>query len=163
MINEERVTIEGMEGVRRATVIPSIGRSKAERPMSAVPNPEVYEKATRRKFTAEYKLRILKLADNCTESGSMGALLRREGIYQSYLKTWRDQRDNDMLSRLKPKKRGRKAVKINPLQKEVDGLHKENKRLTKQLRHAELIIDVQKKVSEVMGIALESAEGGEKS
>ena len=163
MINEERVEIEGKEGVRRATVIPSIERSKTEGPISAVPNPEVYEKATRRKFTAEYKLRILKLADSCTESGSLGALLRREGIYQSNLKTWRDQRDGDMLSRLKPKKRGRKVVKTNPLQTEVDGLHRENKRLTKQLRQAELIIDVQKKVSEVMGIALESPEVGEKS
>ena len=163
MINEERVAIEGMEGVRRATVIPSIERSTAERPISAVPSPEVHEKATRRKFTAEYKLRILKLADSCTESGSLGALLRREGIYQSNLKTWRDQRDGGMLSRLKPKKRGRKVVKTNPLQKEVDGLHRENKRLTKQLRQAELIIAVQKKVSEVMGIALESPEAGEKS
>jgi len=163
MINEESVGIEGMEGVRGTTVIPSIERSKAERPMSAVPNPEVYEKAARRKFTAEHKLRILKLADNCTESGSLGALLRREGIYQSYLKTWRDQRDDDMLSRLKPKKRGRKVVKINSLQKEVDGLHRENKRLAKQLRQAELIIDIQKKVSEVMGITLESPEVGEKS
>jgi len=159
MINEERVAIEGMEGVRRATVIPSI----EEGSISAVPDSEVYEKATRRKFTAEYKLRILKLADNCMESGSLGALLRREGIYQSNLKTWRRQRDDGMLSGLKPKKRGRKVAKRNPLQKEVDGLHRENERLTKRLRQAEIIIDVQKKVSEVMGIALESTEGGEKS
>ncbi len=163
MINEERVAIEGMEGVRRATVIPSIERSKAEGSISAVPNPEVCEKATRRKFTAEYKLRILKLADNCTELGSLGALLRREGIYQSNLKTWRRQRDDGMLSGLKPKKRGRKILKINPHQKEVEGLQRENERLTKRLRQAEIIIDVQKKVSEVMGIALESTEGGEKS
>ena len=163
MTNEERVAIEGMEGVRRATVIPSIERSKAEGSISAVPDSEVYGKATRRKFTAEYKLRILKLADNCMESGSLGALLRREGIYQSNLKTWRRQRDDNILLGLKPKKRGRKVVKTNPLQKEVDGLHRENKHLTKQLRQAELIIDVQKKVSEVMGIAMESPEVGEKS
>lgn len=163
MIDEERAAIEGMKGVRRATVIPSIERSKAEGSISAAPDPEVYEKATRRKYTAEYKLRILKLADNCMESGSLGALLRREGIYQSNLKTWRRQRDDDMLSGLKPKKRGRKVAKRNPLQKKVDGLHRENERLTKRLRQAEIIIDVQKKVSEVMGIALESAKGGEKS
>ncbi len=163
MITEERVAIDGMEGVRRATVIPSIERSKAEGAISAVPDSEVYEKATRRKFTAEYKLRILKLADNCMESGSLGVLLRREGIYQSNLKTWRRQRDDDMLLGLKPKKRGRKVAKRNPLQKEVDGLHRENDRLRKRLRQAEIIIDVQKKVSEVMGIALESTKGGEKS
>lgn len=163
MINDKRVTIEGMEGARRATVIPSIKKSKSEGSISAVPDPEVYDKATRRKFTAEYKLRILKLADNCVESGSLGSLLRREGLYQSNLKTWRRQRDDEILSGLKPKKRGRKVVKRNPLQKEVDGLHRENERLTKRLRQAEIIIDVQKKVSEMMGIALESVEGGEKS
>lgn len=162
MINDEGVAIEGMEGARRATVIPSES-PKTEISISAVTDPEVYEKATRRKFTAEYKLRILKLADNCTESGSLGVLLRREGIYQSNLNAWRRQRDDDMLSRLKPKKRGRKGVTLNPLQNEVDGLHRENERLRKRLRQAELIIDVQKKISEVMGIDLESAKGGEKS
>ncbi len=163
MINGERAANEEREGVRRATGIPSFARSKEEGSISAVPDSEVYEKATRRKFTVEYKLKILKLSDNCTESGSLGALLRREGIYQSNLKTWRRQRDDGMLSGLKPKKRGRKVAKRNPLQKEVDGLHRENERLTKRLRQAEIIIDVQKKVSEVMGIALESTEGGEKS
>ena len=156
MINEERAEIEGMEGARRATGIPSIERSEAEESASTIPDPEVYGKAIRRKFTAEYKLRILKLADNCTESGSLGVLLRREGIYQSNLKTWRRQRDDGMLSGLTPKKRGRKIAERNPLQKEVDGLHRENERLMNRLRQAEIIIDVQKKVSEMMGIALES-------
>ncbi len=161
MINEERAKIEGMEGARRATVIPSI-RSNAEVSIGAIPNPEVCEKAIRRKFTAEQKLRILKLADNCVESGSLGALLRREGIYQSNLKTWRRQRDDGMLSGLTPKKRGRKIAERNPLQKEVDGLHRENERLMNRLRQAEIIIDVQKKVSEMMRIDPESTGKGER-
>jgi len=72
-------------------------------PLTAgAPDPEVPEKATRRKFSAEYKLRILKLADNCTDSGSLGRLLRREGLYSSNLTTWRRQRDSGMLQGLEP-------------------------------------------------------------
>ena len=78
------------------------------------PDPEVSEKPTRRRFTAEYKLRILRLADDCTKPGSIGALLRREGLYSSHLTMWRRQRERGALDGLQPNKRGREAAKRNP-------------------------------------------------
>ena len=127
----------------------------------AHPNPEVPDKAVRRRFTAEYKLRILTLADACTEAGSLGALLRREGLYASNLNTWRHQRERGILSGLTPKKRGRKEAVRDPLFAENEKLRKENERLTNRLRQAEIIIDVQKKVSQILGIPLATpGEGG---
>lgn len=126
----------------------------------AHPNPEVPDKAVRRRFTAEYKLRILTLADACTDRGSLGALLRREGLYASNLNTWRHQRERGVLSALTPKKRGRKESARNPLIAENEKLRKENERIAKRLRQAEIIIDVQKKVSQILGIQLAPAEEG---
>lgn len=119
-------------------------------------DPEVVESAMRRRFSAEYKLRVLKLADSCTEPGSLGVLLRREGLYASNLTTWRRQRDEGTLEALSPKKRGPKAVEPNPLAAENQQLKRENEQISKRLRQAELIIDVQKKVSQMLGIALEN-------
>lgn len=124
----------------------------------AHPNPEVPDKAVRRRFTAEYKLRILTLADACTESGSLGALLRREGLYASNLNAWRRQRERGVLSALTPKKRGRKESVRDPLVAENEKLRKENARISKRLRQAEIIIDVQKKVSQILGIQLATPE-----
>ena len=126
----------------------------------AQPNPEVQDKPTRRRFTAEYKLRILTLADACTEAGSLGALLRREGLYASNLNTWRHQRERGVLSALTPKKRGRKESVRDPLVAENEKLRRENERITKRLRQAEIIIDVQKKVSQILGIPLATPEEG---
>lgn len=125
-----------------------------------LPNPEVPNKATRRRFTAQYKLRILTLADACTETGSLGALLRREGLYASNLNTWRHQRERGVLSALTPKKRGRKESVLDPLVAENEKLLKENERITKRLRQAEIIIDVQKKISQILGIQLATPEEG---
>lgn len=124
----------------------------------AHPNPEVPDKAVRRRFTAEYKLRILTLADACSDPGSLGALLRREGLYASNLNTWRHQRERGVLSALTPKKRGRKESVRNPLVAENEKLRRENDRITKRLRQAEIIIDVQKKVSQILGIQLATPE-----
>jgi len=118
------------------------------------PDPEVPEKATRRKFSAEYKVRILQLAESCSDPGSLGRLLRKEGLYSSNLTTWRQQRDLGMLKGLQPTKRGRKAIERNPLLPELDKLRKENERLQKRLKRAELIIEVQKKVSQMLGVDL---------
>jgi transposase len=126
----------------------------------AHPNPEVPDKAVRRRFTAEYKLRILTLADACSEPGSLGVLLRREGLYASNLNTWRHQRERGVLSALTPKKRGRKESVRNPLVAENEKLRRENERITKRLRQAEIIIDVQKKVSQILGIPLATPEEG---
>lgn len=127
---------------------------------AAPPDPEVPAKAVRRRFTAADKLRILRLADACTVPGSLGALLRREGLYSSNLTTWRRQRDAGTLSALAPQKRGRKAPARDPLRLENARLRQENDRLTRRLRQAELIIDVQKKVSQILGIPLATAEAG---
>jgi transposase-like protein len=125
------------------------------------PDPEVPEKAVRRRFTAEYKLDILQQAEACRGEEGIGALLRREGLYSSHLTTWRRQREIGMLSALSPKRRGRKASARNPLQPEVDRLRKETDRLQKRLNQAELIIEVQKKISQMLGIPLETSEKGE--
>jgi hypothetical protein len=108
----------------------------------------------------EYKARILAEADACTGPGALGELLRREGLYSSHLATWRKQRDEGALAGLTPKRRGRRAKPKNPLSEEVARLQRENGRLKEQLRQAELIIDVQKKVSEMLNIPL-NGPGGE--
>jgi transposase-like protein len=116
---------------------------------------EVVPKAKRRQFSAQYKLRILEEADRCTAPGERGALLRREGLYSSNLTTWRRQRDQGQIGALSPKKRGPKPSSDAVLTQEVARLQKENGRLEKKLKQAELIIDVQKKVSALLGIDLE--------
>jgi transposase-like protein len=116
------------------------------------PDPEVPEKKLRRKFTAKYKLRILDEADTCTKPGQMGTLLRREGLYSSNLATWRHQRKEGLLNAMTPKKRGRKKKQKNPLAEKVAQLEKQNHRLTNKLKQAELIIEAQKKMSEILGI-----------
>jgi transposase-like protein len=120
------------------------------------PDPEVLENPTRRKFTAEYKLNILRLADACKTPGSLGALLRREGLYHSNLATWRRQRNAGILEALEPRKRGPKAKEPDPLVIEMGRLRQENERLQKRLKQAELIIDAQKKISQILGITLET-------
>ncbi len=117
------------------------------------PNPEVPEKRPRRKFTAQYKLRIIAEADACKGLGQIGILLRSEGLYSSNLNTWRRQKEKGLLEALSPKKRGRKAKEKNPLTQRVARLERENKQLRKKLKQAETIIDVQKKISQILGIS----------
>ena len=112
----------------------------------AVPDPEVPEKTVRRKFTAEYKLRILKEAESCTELGQVGALLRREGLYASALTLWRRQ----VARGLVPKKRGPVAQRPDPHVRRIAELERQNEKLAHKLKQAELIIDVQKKVAELL-------------
>jgi transposase-like protein len=130
--------------------------SEPERPLAPgpVPDPQVPEKAERRRFTAEFKLQVLREADRCAEPGSIGALLRRHGLYSSLLTTWRRERDEGALRQL-GRKRGRKSAR-NPLAERVAELERENRRLQNRLRQAETIIDVQKKVAEILGIPLNS-------
>lgn len=166
MIGEKVKANWGIEGTNLVAENPCIEIAKEkeagpQRELAAAhPNPEVPDKAVRRRFTAEYKLRILTLADACTEPGSLGALLRREGLYASNLNTWRHQRERGVLSALTPKKRGRKESVRDPLVAENEKLRRENERITKRLRQAEIIIDVQKKVSQILGIPLAIPEEG---
>ena len=124
-------------------------------------DPEVLERPVRRRFSAEYKLQILRQADACDESGQLGELLRREGLYSSHLSTWRQQREKGALDALTPKKRGRKPRDNDPLIEENRRLERVNKRLVERLRQAEVIIDVQKKIAEILGIPLQSPKPGE--
>lgn len=119
-----------------------------------MPDPAVPEKPVRRRFTAEYKIRILREADRCTGPGQLGALLRREGLYSSHLNTWRQQREQGTLAGLAPKRRGPKLNPDAPLIAENERLKRANQRLATKLRQAEAIIEVQKKLSEVLGIPL---------
>jgi transposase len=114
-----------------------------------LPNPQVTPKAERRRFSAEYKLRILAEADRCTERGEVGALLRREGLYSSHLEKWRRQRERGALQGLTAQKRGRK---VDAPTAEIARLRRENEVLQARLQQAETIIDVQKKLSMLLGL-----------
>ena len=122
-------------------------------------DPEVPEKPVRRRFDAAYKQRILEEADGCSEPGELGRLLRREGLYSSLLSSWRRQRDEGVLAGLSPKRRGRKAKRKDAAALENEQLRRENERLSRRLKQAETIIEVQKKVSEMLGIAPPSENG----
>ena len=115
---------------------------------------EVVAKATRRRFSAEYKLKVLREADACRKPGEIGALLRREGLYSSNLVTWRRQREKGEMSALFPRKRGPAPREKNPLASKVTALEKENVRLKARAERAEALVDLQKKVSEILGIEL---------
>ena len=128
--------------------------------MPSPPDPEVPEKARRRRFSAEYKLAILREADRCTEPGQIGALLRRERLYSSHLVDWRRQRDAGALEAL-ARTRGRKPT--DPMQAEVERLRRANERLATRLAQAEKIIQIQGKVSELLGIPLDPASDDEQS
>ena len=126
-----------------------------------VPNPEVWPRAQRRRFSAEYKLRILEEAGASSGSGQIGAILRREGLYSSHLTTWRRQRAQSQLDGLSPKSRGRKPAVDEGLVKELAALKRENERLEFRLQQAETIIDVQKKLSELLGLTANEKKTGE--
>ena len=135
------------EGARRATAAfgsPATSRAPA-------PDPEVPAKAHRRRFTAEYRLRILTEADACRKSGELGALLRREGLYSSMLANWRRQRAQGALQEMRARRRGPKPQPVDP---RVKQLETENRRLQRKLQRAETIITLQKKVAEILGIPL---------
>ena len=129
-----------------------------ERMADETKDSEVLAKATRRRFTAEDKRRILTAAAACTERGALGALLRREGIYSSHLSTWRAAAAQRELAALAPRKRGPVAKQVDPSARRVVELERVNARLTKRLERAELIISVQKEVSELLGISLPDSD-----
>jgi transposase-like protein len=139
------------EGARRATGVFPAGA----RPAGATPDAEVVAKAERRRFTAEYKRRIVREADRCTKSGEIGALLRREGLYSSHLVTWRATRERGELEGLSPKKRGPKVAPPDPQQKKIAEQEREIARLTKRAERAEGLVELQKKLATLLGTPLE--------
>lgn len=126
-----------------------------EKVLVEMPRTEVVAKAKRRQYTAEYKLRILREVDACQGYGEIGALLRREGVYSSSLTNWRRQRERGELDGLSPQKRGPKP---DPQAVELVRLKREVERLRERLRKAEMIIDVQKKVAQMLGEASEETD-----
>jgi len=162
-INTTDIAGSGMastKGARRATGVEAMPGDRTKIYCSP-PDPEVPEEKRRRKFTAKYKLSILSEAESCTDPGELGALLRREGLYSSNLTTWRRQREQGLLDALSPKKRGRKKIHKNPLAEKVTQLERANQRLQQKLKQAELIIEAQKKMSEILGIAQNLDESDE--
>ena len=131
-------------------------------PRSLVPDSEVVARPYRRRFSAEYKLSIIDQADSTQGAGAVGALLRREGLYSSHLATWRQQRKQGQFDALTAKKRGPKVV-VSPLVKENRQLQAANARLTKKLKNAELIIEVQKKVAALLGNPIPNIQIDEES
>jgi hypothetical protein len=119
---------------------------------------EVRAKASRRRFSAEYKRAILAEADRCQRPGELGALLRREGLWSSHLSTWRAQRAAGELEALAARKRGRKPAPANPLDGRVHELERENAKLRKRAERAEALVEVQKKLSELWGVTLATPE-----
>jgi transposase-like protein len=157
----EVAALERREGERSAPSR-SGGAATSMRPAAPpVPDPEVGAKAQRRKFTAEYKLAMVEEAGRATDPGAIGALLRREGLYSSHLVEWRRLRDSGALGALS-KKRGRKPTR-NPLAEENCKLKAELVHLRKKLHQAEIIIEVQKKVSTLLGIVLPEAGSEEEN
>lgn len=165
MINDLAADVQGttMEGPERS------GGERSEAPRSGgasmvgrsagsgekVPDPEVEPRPRRRQFTIDYKLRILKEADACKEPGEIGALLRREGLYSSHLVLWRRQREQAASTQLKSRKRGPKSKAQDP---RVKQLERDKARLERRLKRAETIIEIQKKVHELLGIPLKNLD-----
>ncbi len=127
----------------------------------SVPDPEIPEKAKRRRFSAQYKLDIVDEYDRLREPGAKGALLRREGLYSSHIVEWRRARDVGALAEL-AKPRGRKR-RSSAEGIELEQVRRRNKRLESELAKARLVIEVQGKVSALLETISESAEPEQKS
>jgi transposase-like protein len=149
-------TLGETEGARRATgVSPNV--SPAAGPPGAIgSDTEVEAKARRRRFTAEYKRRIVREADRCTTLGAIGALLRREGLYSSVLSSWRAARDRGELEGLAPKQRGPKAAAPDPRDKHIAEQEREIGKWRRRAERAEALVEVQKKVAALLGTPLDN-------
>lgn len=127
-------------------------------PLRTVPDPAVEAKPQRRRFTAEYKLRILREVERAKEPGEVGAILRREGLYSSHLGTWRRDRDRVATAGLTARKRGPKATPKDP---RITHLEREIARLRRRNQQVETLLEIQKKASELLGIPLNAPASGE--
>jgi len=140
----DAATGAGSSGGRRPTLVAA--------PVAA--SPELADRPRRRTFTAQDKLRILTETDRAADTGQIGAILRREGLYSSILGDWRRQREAGAIGALAPVRRGPKIAEPNPLAAELALSRKDIARLTLRLARAEAIIEVQKKVADLLGIPL---------
>src|SRR5450756_2801025 len=145
------------EGARRATgVSPIVAPAAGPPPPTMGSETEVVAKAQRRRFTAEYKRRIVREADRCTTTGAIGGLLRREGLYSSYLTTWRAACDRGELEGLAPKPRGPKAVAPDPRDKQLVEQEREIGKWRKRAERAEALVEDQRKVAALLGTPLDN-------
>ena len=126
---------------------------------AAAPETEVSAKAQRRRFTAEYKRRLLKEADRCVQPGEIGALLRREGLYSSALTAWRAARERGELAGLAPKKRGRWPKRTDPWDRKIRVQEREITQWKARAQRAEALVEIQKKASEILGVELPKPGG----
>jgi transposase-like protein len=156
LVRLERSEAERSEAERSAGLTKSAGRQLRV----SAPDPEVSAASGRRRFSAAYKARIVREADACSQPGEVGALLRREGLYSSHLTHWRRDYRNGAESALADDKRGRKVTK-NPLADENQRLGRELERAQKKLRQAEIIIEFQKNLCEILGISPTGVSKGE--
>lgn len=155
MEEQQAVRAGEPQGVRRGTGgLPARGDSERKRAV----DPQVPAKAARRRFSGEYKQRIVREADAARDAGEIGMLLRREGLYSSHLVTWRRARERGELAGLSPKRRGRKEKAVNPLAKRVVELERDKQRLELRLKQAELLLEIQKKASQLLEIPLASRD-----
>ena len=161
-VREATVGDSERSGGERSEAPRSGGSSTVERmsliPPQEVPDPEVVARPKRRRFTAEYKLRVVREADACKGVGEIGALLRREGLYSSHLVQWRRQREEAARTQLKARKRGPKPKLQDPRVKELE---RENARLQRRLKRVDMLIEIQKKAAELLGIPLKNLDSDE--
>jgi len=151
-LRSEMIGAGGTEGARRATGVSPAGAGPL------VPDPAVEAKPVRRRFTAEYKLRILREVERAKEPGEVGAILRREGLYSSHLTHWRQERDRVAKTALAARKRGPKRRAEDP---RIKQLERENARLRRRNQRVEAMLEIQKKASEILGIPLRSLDDDE--
>ena len=135
-----RVAYNGVDDIK--TLIPDL--TEAERR-------QVLAKAQRRRFTAEYKRRIVREADRCTKPGEIGALLRREGLYSSHLVVWRRARGRGELAALAPRKRGRKPSPVDARDRKIAELERQLTQMTGRAERAEALVDAQKNLAALLG------------
>ena len=134
------------------------GRRPRIVPAPAAVSPDISARPRRRTFTVQDKLRILAETDRAADTGQIGAILRREGLYSSILGDWRRQREAGAIGALAPARRGPKVAELNPLAAELALSRKDNARLTLRLARAEAIIEVQKKIADLLGIPLAQSD-----
>lgn len=149
----------GVLGVGLEQELASTSLSGESRVMETEPEVEVVAKAQRRQFSAEYKRRVLREAEACRRPGEVSALLRREGLYSSHLAAWRAARQRGELAALGSKRRGPKPGRPDPRQKRIVELERDNRRLRARAERAEALVEVQKKLAELLGLELPASDG----
>jgi transposase-like protein len=123
---------------------------------------EVAEKATRRQFTNAYKLEVIREAEQCTELGSIEAMLRRRGLYSSHLTNWRQAEARGELNAPGMRKRGPAPTSIDARDREIEELKRQNAKLTARAERAEKLVEIQKKVAELLGTPLPDEKDGKR-